>query len=141
MADRGVEAIAGIGLVKLGKWWGARQKDYRSFIVRIQKMIVGVTRADEEERKNDHTLQKALLGYDPGKWVKTDVEIRGDEQLEVDCQRLEIIQPIRGTHIFAHCQVLYEEVHAFFKQESGRQYKTTQRWQASCGSNCSPYAM
>ena len=48
-----VEAIAGRGLVKLGKWCEARQKDYRKLLVRFQKMIVGVTLA--EKRKGQTT--------------------------------------------------------------------------------------
>ena len=113
LANRGVEATAGIGLVKLGKMCEQRQNDYRKLIVRIQKMIVGVALTEKEERINDHTILKALLGYDPQKWVKTEAEIRDEEQLEVDYQSIEIIQPTRGKHRFAHCQVLYEEVHAF----------------------------
>ena len=37
LADRGVEAIAGIGLVRLGEWCEESQTDYRKPIVRIQK--------------------------------------------------------------------------------------------------------
>ena len=72
LADRGVEAIAGIGLVKLGKWCEQKQTYYRKLILRVQGMIVGVTLAEKEKRKNDHKIKKALLGYDPEKWVKTD---------------------------------------------------------------------
>ena len=113
LADKGVEEIAGRGLVKLGKWCEARQKDYRKLLVRVQTMIVGVTLAEKEERANDRTIQKALLRYDPEKWVKTDAEIRGEEQMKVEHQSIQIIQPTKGKHRFAHCQVLYEEVHAF----------------------------
>ena len=49
LADKGVEEIAGRGLVKLGKWCEARQKQYRKLLVRVQKMIVGVTLAEKEE--------------------------------------------------------------------------------------------
>ena len=34
-------------------------------MVRVHKMIVAVTLAEKEERKRDHTIQKALLGFDP----------------------------------------------------------------------------
>ena len=70
----------------------------------------------KEERKNDCTIRKTLLGYDPLKWIKGDAEIRDEGQLEVDYQKLETIAPSRGTHRFAHCQVLYEEVHAFIRE-------------------------
>ena len=51
LADKGVEAIAGIGLAKLGKWLEARQKKYRRLMVRVHKMIAAVTLAEKEERK------------------------------------------------------------------------------------------
>ena len=50
LADKGVEAIAGIGLVKLGKWLKARQKSYRKLTNRVQKIIVVATIAEKEER-------------------------------------------------------------------------------------------
>ena len=56
LADKGVEAVAGIGLVKLGKWLEARQKDYRKFLNRVHKMIVAVTVAEKEEKKRIHTI-------------------------------------------------------------------------------------
>ena len=37
LADKGVEAIAGIGLVKLGKWLEARQNKYRKLINSVHK--------------------------------------------------------------------------------------------------------
>ena len=116
LADKGVEAIAGIGLVKLGKWLEARQKTYRRLIVRVHKMIVAVTLAEKEERRRDHTIQKALLGFEPPKSIKADAEVRDEGHLEVEHQELETIAPSRGLHSFAHCQVLYEEVHDFIKK-------------------------
>ena len=62
-----VEEIAGRGLVKLGKWCEARQKQHRTLLVRVQKMIVGVTLAEKEERATGRVMQKTLLGYDPEK--------------------------------------------------------------------------
>ena len=85
-------------------------------------MIVGVALAEKEERRNDCTVRKALLGYDPLKWVKTDAEIRDEGQLEVEYQHLETIAPSRGIRGFAHCQVLYEEVRAFsMKRKCGEE--------------------
>ena len=84
LADKGVEAIAGIGLVKLGKWLEAKQKRYRKLIARVQKMIAAVTLAEKEERKKVHTIQKALHGYDPLKGMKADAEVRDEGHLEVD---------------------------------------------------------
>ena len=54
---KGVEEIAGRGLVKLGKWCEARQKQYRKLLVRVQQMIVGVTLAEKEERANGALLK------------------------------------------------------------------------------------
>ena len=89
-------------------------------------MIAAVTLAENEERENDCTTRKALLGYDAPKCIKADAEIRDAGHLEVDYQKLETIAPSSGTHRFAHCQVLYEEVHAFIK-ESGHPLKLTLR--------------
>ena len=74
-----MEAIAGIGLVKLGKWCEKRHDSYSKLMCRVQKMIAGVVMAEKEERKKDHDVQKALLGYDPEKLLKTDAEIRVEE--------------------------------------------------------------
>ena len=49
LADKGVEEIAGVGLVKLGKWCEARWKQYRKLMNRTHKMIVGVTIAEKTE--------------------------------------------------------------------------------------------
>ena len=57
--------------------------------------------------------QKAIRGYDPEKWVSTGAKIRDEEQYGLDYFDLKIISPTKGKHTFAHCQVLYEEVHAF----------------------------
>ena len=37
LADKGVEEVAGVGLVKLGKWCEARMKRYRKLVTRVQK--------------------------------------------------------------------------------------------------------
>ena len=52
LADKGVEAIAGIGLVKLGKWLEGRQKKYKKLMTRIHKMIAGVTLAEKRRKEN-----------------------------------------------------------------------------------------
>ncbi len=58
LADKAVEAIAGIDLVKLGKWLEARQKNYKQLMNRVHKMIVAVTIAEKEERKKIHSIQQ-----------------------------------------------------------------------------------
>ena len=67
---KGVEAIAGMGLVKLGKWLEARQKNYKKLMNRVHKMIAAVTIAEKGERKKIHSIQKVALGYDTLKWMK-----------------------------------------------------------------------
>ena len=37
---------------------------------------------------------------------------------------LKIISPTKGKHKFAHCQVLYEEVHAFLKKRKWAPIRT-----------------
>jgi len=123
LADKGVEGIAGIGLVKLGKWCEKRHDDYRRLMCRVQRMIAGVVKAEKEERKKDHDIQKTLLGYDPEKWVKADAEIRAEELEEEDYQCISLVPPTKGKHRFAHCQVLYEEVHDFL---AGRKWAPAQ---------------
>ena len=58
LADKGVEAIAGIGLVKLGKWLETRQKKYKKVMARIHKMIAAVTLAEKEEGKTTAQYEK-----------------------------------------------------------------------------------
>ena len=47
---------------------------------RIQKMIAGIALAEKEERTVDKEIKKATLGYDPDKWLRSDVQIRDGEQ-------------------------------------------------------------
>ena len=70
LADQGVEEIAGVGLVALGEWFEGRWKQYRKLMLRVHKMILGVTLAEQTERAKQHTIFKALRGYDPLKWEK-----------------------------------------------------------------------
>ena len=83
-------------------------------------MIAGVTNAEKLEREQEHSKQKAILGYDPEKWVHTEVKIRDEEQYEIEYVDLKINPPTRGNHKFAYCRDLYEDVHAFLeKKEMG----------------------
>ena len=67
LADKGVEEFVGVGLVKLGKWCEARLKQYRKLVIRVHKMIVGVTLAEKEERAKQRVKQKSLARIRPGK--------------------------------------------------------------------------
>ena len=68
--------------------------------------------------------QKAILGYDPEKWVSTEARIRDEEHYDIDYVDLKIISPTKGKHKFTHCQVLYEEVHAFLKKRKWATIRT-----------------
>ena len=48
--------------------------------------------------------------------MKADAEVRGECHLEVDYKELHLIAPTKGNHRFAHCQMLYEDVHGFLKE-------------------------
>ena len=65
LADQGVEEIAGVGFVALGKWFEGRWKHYRKLMIRVHKMKLGVTLAEKGERAKQHTISKATRGYDP----------------------------------------------------------------------------
>ena len=48
--------------------------------------------------------------------MKADAEVRDEGHLEVDYQELHLIAPTKCNHRFAHCQMLYEDVHGFLKE-------------------------
>ena len=61
-------------------------------------------------------FRKPSWGYDPETWLKIDAEIRAEDLEEEEYQCLRLIPPTKGKHRFAHCQILYEEVHAFLAE-------------------------
>ena len=65
LADKGVEAIAGIGLVKLGKWLEAKHKAYRKLMSRVHKMIAAVTLAEKQKEETSplHPTNRAGLRH------------------------------------------------------------------------------
>ena len=58
LADKGVEEVAGVGLVQLGKWCEAKMKQYRKLVTRVHKMIAGVTLAEKEEREREREREQ-----------------------------------------------------------------------------------
>ena len=68
-ADEGVKSTYGAGFVKLASWTATRHGDYRKFIIRVQRYVTAVMCAEKEERMKGKKIDKALLGYDPDKWV------------------------------------------------------------------------
>ena len=74
--------------------------------------------------EKEHIKQKIILGYDLEKWVSAEAKIRGEEHHELEYHDLATIQPTKGKHKFAHCQVLYEEVHPSLKKRKWAPIKT-----------------
>ena len=95
LADDGVESIQGRGFVKLASWIADRHDKYGSFIKRVQKFIAGVSIAEKERRAKDKQASKVVLGYDPDKGAKTEVNIRSEDQNEVEYKMLEMPPPIK----------------------------------------------
>ena len=95
-ADLGVGMVAGLGLVTLGKWLAARHDKYKRLMKRIHKMIAVITIAEKDERAKAKVVSKAVLGYDPEKWMETSVKIRSGNQESRTHQCLSLPPPIRG---------------------------------------------
>ena len=114
-ADRGVEQLAGEGLVKLGSWVANRQDHYKKFVARIHRMIAAVTKAEKEERQKAKDIDEQLLGYDPGNRVETDLRLDRSLQDRRIFSPLELQPPVVGVHRFDFCQKLFEEVHTFLR--------------------------
>ena len=106
LADDGVESIQGRGLVKLASWIADRHDKYGAFMRRVHKMIAGVLIAEKERRVKDKQVSRTVLGYDPDKWTQTEVNIRSENQNEVEYHKLEMPPHIKGKHKFSHCQRL-----------------------------------
>ena len=81
LADEGVKAIQGSGFAKLADWCTRRHGQYRNFMIRIQRYIAAVMIAEKHEREKGNKVDKAILGYDPQKWVKSDAEIKNDQSI------------------------------------------------------------
>ena len=97
LVDEGVERLQGSGFVKLTSWIVERHDKYGSFIKRVQKFIAGVLIAEKERRAKDKQVSNVVLGYDPDKWVQTNVDIRIEDQNEVAYKMLEMPRPSKGN--------------------------------------------
>ena len=105
--------MAGIGLVKLGKWCEARLKNYKKLLNRVHKMIAAVTIAEKDERKKIQAAKKTIMGYDTQKWTEADATIRDETQLEVRYKKIDLVSVTKGNHRFNRWQKQYEDVHFF----------------------------
>jgi len=55
-ADKGVQSIAGDGLVKLAGWAAKRQATYKKFIARIHRFIAAITTIEKEKRERKQRI-------------------------------------------------------------------------------------
>ena len=117
-ADEGAEMVYGGGLVKLGQWLAERHSRYVCFMRRVQKMIVAVTSAEKDARKKAHECNKAVLGYDPTKWLKTDAKIRRKGEEQYTYIKLKMPPPAIGVHRYTYCRNLYRDIHKFLANRS-----------------------
>ena len=113
IADRGVHSIGGAGLVKLANWAASRHDKYKKFMARIHKLIVAIASVEKEERGIAARTEKAILGYDPAKVIKSSGAIRKEDPSMVQYVSLQLPPPVKGKRKFKHCQTMYEQIHAF----------------------------
>ena len=76
-------------------------------------MIAIVTLAEIEERKKTEKTQTVVLGYDPKKWVETEVQLRDGERHQFNYTRVTLPPPVQGKHKYSHCNHLYGDIHTF----------------------------
>ena len=112
-ADKGVQSMGGVGLVKLANWAARRHASYRQLMARIHKFIVAIATAEKEEREKTAKIEKPVLGYDPSKSIKSSGAIRKEDPSTVQHAKLQAPPPVKGKHKFRHCQCMYEQVHGF----------------------------
>ena len=60
-------------------------------------MNAGVALAEKEERTRDKEVQKAILGHDPEKWIKSNVEIRDEEQEGQEFEKIKVPNVVKGN--------------------------------------------
>ena len=102
MQTKGVQSIAGEGLVKLAKWTATKHRNYRAFLARIHKFIAGMTIIEKEAREKAAKVEKALIGYDPDKWIKSEGAIRKEAQAALSTRSSTYRQRLKedtSTHI------------------------------------------
>lgn len=69
----------------------------------------------KKKRAKDKQASKAVFGFDPYKWARTDVNIRSEDQEEVDYEILEMPPAIKGRRKHSYCQKLYKDIHKFMQ--------------------------
>ena len=81
-------------------------------------MIVAVTIAEKDARKKAHECDKAVLGYDPKKWQRTDAKIRNEGEEHYTYVKLKMPPPTIGVHRFTCYKGLYRDIHKFLANRS-----------------------
>ena len=94
-ADKGVQSIGGVGLVKLAKWAAGRHARYRHLMARIHKFIAAIAIAEQEERESAAKIEKAVLGYDPDKAIKSNGTIRKEDPTTTIYEKVKLPPPVK----------------------------------------------
>ena len=115
---KGVQPIGEVGLVKLANWAARRHASYKKLMAKFHKFIVAIAIAEKEERENAAKIEKAVLGYDPNKSIKSNGAIRKEDPSTVQYAKLQLPPPVKGKRKFKHCQCMYEQVHNFLANRS-----------------------
>ena len=92
--------------MKLTDWIAKRHDRYAKFMIRIQRFIAAILGAEKEERKKDKQVNKALIGHDPEKWLKSSVKIRKEEQHDHTYTKLDLPPAVKestSTASAKHC--------------------------------------
>ena len=95
MADEEVASVNGTGLVRLSKRLADRNLSYAKLMRRIHKMIITVTKAEEEERLHREKIANPICGYDAKKWIEPDVQIRDKSRHRHHYHDVKLSPPIR----------------------------------------------
>ena len=77
-------------------------------MARIHKFIAAIAIAEKEERESAAKIEKAVLGYDTNKAIKSNGTIRKEDPTTVMYERLQLPPPVKGKHKFKHCHCMYE---------------------------------
>ena len=83
---------------------------------RVHTLLAAVTLEEKEMRKHKHTIDKAILGFDPKTHVRANARIRPREHLNRTAVSLDLAPPAIGIHRHSQQQKLYEDIHHLLNQ-------------------------
>ena len=84
--------------MKLANWTARRHNSYKQLMARIHRFIVAITIAEKEEREKAAKIEKATLGYDPSKAIKSNGTIRKEDSSTIRYDKLQLPPPVKGKH-------------------------------------------